>query len=172
MIERDEELVDYLLKNARVEPLQLVSGVYFLFEGEEVVYVGESNDVFLRVRTHFSDPRMKFDKWAYLKIPADERREVELEYIRMFQPHLNTRGIKFYGTQRRRNWRNKTRFIVHESGLYKSIEPTWEDHLRASETIARIMHPESESVHGKCTSSSDLINSESPLPETEGGEIA
>jgi hypothetical protein len=156
---RDELLVDYLLATARVEPLQIVSGVYFLFEDEEIVYIGQSCDVFVRVRTHFKDPRMIFDKWAFIKVEEDRLAEVEREYIRMFQPYLNTVGIKFYGSRKRRNNRVKERFIVHESGLYRSIEPTEEDHRHCTDLLDKILRP-NESVHIECTHDSISNHSE------------
>lgn len=89
VFDRRENLRQFLLDNARVESLQIVSGVYFLFDRGNIVYVGQSRDVFLRVRRHFVDPNKPFDSWAYLPIAPDELEMAERMYIDLFQPYLN-----------------------------------------------------------------------------------
>jgi hypothetical protein len=62
-------------------------GVYFLLQGEEVIYVGQSADIPSRVLSH---RRTKdFDRYATMPIPRDWLSEVEAEYILHYQPELN-----------------------------------------------------------------------------------
>jgi hypothetical protein len=62
-------------------------GVYFLLQGEEVIYVGQSTDIPSRVLSH---RRTKdFDRYATMPVPRDWLSEVEAEYILHYQPELN-----------------------------------------------------------------------------------
>lgn len=148
---QDDLLIQYLLQNARVEPLEIVSGVYFLFEDEEIVYIGQSTDVFVRMRRHYADPKKTFDKWAFIKVPVEDLLDVERMYIKMFQPYLNQTGISPYRKQRRRERHAQHKFIVHRSGVYPSIDPLPNAQRSASERLSDLL-----SVHTKCTPAKDL----------------
>lgn len=72
-------------------PRALGSGVYFLCDGPEVVYVGESGEVFARVPHHVTDK--SFDRWYWTPVPSSDRLAVEVGYIQALQPKYNRRGI-------------------------------------------------------------------------------
>lgn len=138
-----ETTLQYLLDHARVEPLQIVCGVYFLIERNKVVYVGQSTDVFVRVRRHYKDPKKLFDKWAYIVVDPDELIRVEREYIDLFQPYLNIAGLP--KTKRRRPREEKpARLIVHGAKLYNDIVVTDEDRRGAVERLAAALYPEAD----------------------------
>lgn len=63
------------------------SGVYFLFEGDEVVYVGQGANPMARINTHLIDK--KFD--SYYVVPCDEENlnQTEAEYITKYLPKYN-----------------------------------------------------------------------------------
>jgi len=124
--------------NARVGALQIVSGVYFLLDRGNVVYVGQSRDVFMRVRRHYADPAKPFDSWAYLECDIADLAERERVYIEMFQPYLNLTIVR---KQIRRRPHRQKEFIVHPTGLYDNIIITDKDRLRATEAIASILRP-------------------------------
>lgn len=62
-------------------------GVYFLFHGSECVYVGQSDNVFGRVRQHF--PSKMFDSFSWLQVAQRDLDRVEREYIEAISPRLN-----------------------------------------------------------------------------------
>jgi hypothetical protein len=64
-----------------------ISGVYFLFDGDEIVYVGQSVNVLNRVTSHFYDK--KFDKVALLRVPEKDLLAIESIYIKKFLPKYN-----------------------------------------------------------------------------------
>jgi len=73
-------------------------GVYLLMLGADVVYVGQSNNIWVRIYNHRNGRTrpeceaaiIKFDQIKFIKISgADERRETEQELIRQFNPPHN-----------------------------------------------------------------------------------
>lgn len=81
---REEEIV-----SARLD-LMGGSGIYFLISGERVVYVGQSVNVFARVRQHLSDK--EFDSYAYILADAGLLNVLESLYIHTLRPPLNGQG--------------------------------------------------------------------------------
>lgn len=63
-----------------------VSGVYFLFDGDEIVYVGQSKNVHARIATHMSEGLKVFTHWAFIQLPDGERLEAERYLIELFKP--------------------------------------------------------------------------------------
>ena len=82
------------IENLRKERLPLVgkySGVYFLFDNGELVYIGESWNCFLGV-AEFTRKNKKFTKWNFVKIKDKEEREkVKKELVKEHKPKYNTR---------------------------------------------------------------------------------
>lgn len=71
-----------------------ISGVYFLIADDEIVYVGESENIIVRISQHIQSDKGKiFDRWCWLQVPAEERRKVERAYITRFNPRLNRAGV-------------------------------------------------------------------------------
>jgi hypothetical protein len=71
---------------ARSHPV-VSTGVYFLLLGQTVQYIGQSNNVFDRLRSH--KPRIPFDRWFTLPVAAADLDAVEATYIRAFKPPFN-----------------------------------------------------------------------------------
>lgn len=68
------------------------SGVYLLFKGKTLKYVGESGCVMQRVAAHYSNPDWgDFDRALYRPVDANERRAMEKHYTcklcPQFDPH-------------------------------------------------------------------------------------
>ncbi len=61
-------------------------GVYFLLDGSDVVYVGQSKNVFSRIAEH-RDKR--FDRYAYVPCEEVSLDTLESFYIYMLRPKLN-----------------------------------------------------------------------------------
>ena len=62
----------------------IIAGVYFLFDGKEIVYVGQSADIFRRIYEHSSGrakgEKKKFDTWEYIEI-SDEAERFRAEHL-------------------------------------------------------------------------------------------
>ena len=67
------------------------SGLYFLYNSSELIYIGKSLCVVARVAQHLSDrSRPKpFNRALYVPISEDILSEAEAEAIRIFDPSLN-----------------------------------------------------------------------------------
>lgn len=70
-----------------VMALDRCCGVYFLFLDRRCVYVGQSTNVFARMREHFFTKR--FDAFAWMEVAQPKLSEVERHYIKAIQPPLN-----------------------------------------------------------------------------------
>ena len=70
--------------------LDRACGVYFLIERNEVVYVGQSVNVFSRMREHCKSKR--FDSYSYISCPREDLNVLESLYIHVFRPPLQGRG--------------------------------------------------------------------------------
>jgi len=79
------------LRRAAAALVGNVSGVYFLFEGDELVYIGEGWNCFLRVAEHTrKESTKKFTHWSYLEIPSrSERKIVERTLRAQYSPRYN-----------------------------------------------------------------------------------
>lgn len=69
-------------------PTRMPSGVYFLIDGREVVYVGQSQDILSRIGTHRKQGRL-FDRFAYIECAPEKMDDLEGHYIAAFAPRLN-----------------------------------------------------------------------------------
>jgi hypothetical protein len=69
-------------------PYRHGTGIYFLIKDKEVVYVGQSTDVFHRMARHRRDSR-DFDSFAYIECEKEKLDELEAAYITAFVPLLN-----------------------------------------------------------------------------------
>lgn len=80
--------VGELLLNAKPCGIKnVITGVYFLFYNDVLVYVGQSTNVEKRLMSHFSSK--VFDKYHYIKCDEDRLLEVEKHYIDKFKPFYN-----------------------------------------------------------------------------------
>lgn len=72
-----------------------MSGIYFLFDADEIVYVGQAWNIENRIRSHVSEGVKVFDSYAHLSIDGggsqSEMDSVEAYFIYKFQPKYNIR---------------------------------------------------------------------------------
>ena len=68
-----------------------ISGVYFLCDGDDVVYVGQSVQVVNRIATHLAEGRKKFDadRVFFMPCPPPDLNAVEGQFIRLLNPKYN-----------------------------------------------------------------------------------
>jgi excinuclease UvrABC nuclease subunit len=70
-----------------------VSGVYFLYYMSNLVYVGQSSNIFLRIYYHKS--RLKFDSFNYHIVNNEkDRKDLESELILKLRPEYN-KNLKY-----------------------------------------------------------------------------
>lgn len=73
-------------------------GVYFLWDGDVLQYIGRSVNVSERLRAHFivrvdwPAKAIPFDAASWVEVPEIHLAEVEWAYIRRERPHYNTLG--------------------------------------------------------------------------------
>lgn len=65
------------------------SGIYLLYNGRQIVYIGQSNAVFTRIGSHIRDPEKDFDGVRVIPCPPDCLDELEALLIRIFSPKCN-----------------------------------------------------------------------------------
>jgi len=79
-------LLDTISKTKVAAP-QTGCGVYFLYQGEDVVYVGQSVTIASRVGWHTEEKA--FDSYAWIAVPEELLDAVERHYIELLKPPLN-----------------------------------------------------------------------------------
>lgn len=67
-----------------------VTGVYFLYCDDTLLYVGGSSNCIFRIGQHVNEGRIPFNGYAVLACALRKIAEVEERYIRHFRPPYNT----------------------------------------------------------------------------------
>lgn len=92
----------YLINETNKIP-QLISGLYFVFQNELLIYIGKS----FNIRTRFKNHQLKLGTHVII-IPIchieNDLDQIEREVIKFFNPILNTR---FTTWRNNTNWRYK-----------------------------------------------------------------
>lgn len=88
------------------------SGVYLLFKGDELVYVGKSINLFSRISTHTQSKR--FDSFWFINCPKETMDESERKLIDLLQPPENKQGISFH--------RARTKYEQRRNELIKQYD--------------------------------------------------
>jgi len=70
-----------------------LSGVYFLCDGKEVVYVGQSTCVGGRIGTHCGEKFKKFDSAFLFPCRPDQLEELERKFIDLLMPRYNNDSL-------------------------------------------------------------------------------
>lgn len=69
-------------------------GVYFLYDGDELVYIGESDNVFRRIGQHIYQKSKKFNRFEIY--PTSDRKRLESFLIDQLHPKYNIAHGKNY----------------------------------------------------------------------------
>ncbi len=80
-------------RQAEVEDVRRLCGVYFLIDGDEVVYVGQSVNVAARILQHIADKTKQFSRACYVPVHPDDLDETERSLITLFAPRHNSLGL-------------------------------------------------------------------------------
>lgn len=75
--------------------LDRICGVYFLMHGNEIKYIGQTIDIFSRIRSHHKEKRGKFDGVMFLEVAdASNLDFIEKTLIGFYKPQLNGNSLK------------------------------------------------------------------------------
>lgn len=79
------------LRQSSLQTVGHTSGVYFLFQENELVYIGEGWNCFLRVAEHTrKDSDRVFTHWNFVPIESkEERKALERELRKQHRPKFN-----------------------------------------------------------------------------------
>lgn len=102
---------EQLLAIAQPFPRRL-DGVYFLIDGDEVVYVGITSDIHNRIIQHIQENKKVFNRYAFIEC-EDGHCEIEANYIAKLKPKYNKKLVMYDNSKR---WKN-TKKIKRDSGL-------------------------------------------------------
>ena len=76
-------------KLEKFENPRYITGIYFLFKNNEIIYIGKSNDIFARVLFHQRRGNKDFDFFKYIVIDEKFLNQAERFFIEKFYPALN-----------------------------------------------------------------------------------
>ena len=65
------------------------SGIYFLFNEDSLIYIGQAKNVHTRVEQHYAERSKEFTLFSWLLVPENDLNEVEASYIAAYAPPLN-----------------------------------------------------------------------------------
>jgi predicted DNA-binding transcriptional regulator AlpA len=95
-LERARSVLAWDIDSASIEavraaafPVKQVTGIYFLFDDDELVYIGQSSNIMQRVGAHLYEAVKGFNKVAYIAIERARLDEIEAAMIRKFRPPYN-----------------------------------------------------------------------------------
>lgn len=94
-------------------------GVYFLFDKGELVYIGESDNLFRRIGQHIYEKRKVFD--AFEIYPCADRKRLEGFLIRLLHPKYNiSEGMS--------DWTSRIKDDIFPSQTIKEAISIYENH--------------------------------------------
>ena len=97
-------------------------GVYFLFDKGELVYIGESDNLFRRIGQHIYEKRKVFD--AFEIYPCADRKRLEGFLIRLLHPKYNI-------SEGKSEWTSRMKDDIFPSQTIKEAISIYENHYDA-----------------------------------------
>lgn len=117
---------NYILKN-KIQKLKKITGIYFLLEKDEVVYVGQTVNGLSRVYSH-SDK--KWDSYCFVPVDKDDLNRIETENIVFYKPKYNKsmnseflsfdmirNRLKTLGVEKPKFYKNNIKKIISEKNI-------------------------------------------------------
>ncbi|MDH5541916.1 MAG: hypothetical protein OEY64_03015 [Nitrospinota bacterium] len=80
--------VETILKN-KILNSPVISGVYFLLDKDEIVYIGMSINILYRISGHSREQTKLFDSFSYIPVSPEYLGAAETYLIKRFQPKYN-----------------------------------------------------------------------------------
>jgi len=72
-----------------------MSGIYFLVDAGQIVYVGQSTDIIMRISSHLREGVKTFTSFSVIEASAEELDDLEARYIAKFEPVYNVKRPMF-----------------------------------------------------------------------------
>ena len=69
--------------------IKIVSGIYFLYDNEGLVYIGQSKNIHSRVTEHLRAKKFDFSYYTFVEKPVKKLKTCETRYIRNLDPPCN-----------------------------------------------------------------------------------
>ena len=85
---------DTIIENAKDIEELLFSGVYYLIDNNEIVYIGQSTNVAARITTHVQNGTMAFDRYYVCPVAPGKLRECESIAIKELEPKYNKKELE------------------------------------------------------------------------------
>lgn len=83
--------------------LPRTAGVYFLFDRDSLVYVGQAVNITARIADHLRESVKNFDSFAFVECHTEELDDIENHFIRALLPPMNSNGVAHAERRRRAN---------------------------------------------------------------------
>lgn len=95
----NDQVVNVLNDVPRLANVFLSSGIYFLLDVDEVVYVGKAKIIAKRVGTHIEERKKVFDSVRAIAVPFYDLDREEARWIRLFEPKYNIAGNDWFAPE-------------------------------------------------------------------------
>ena len=79
-----------------IKNMEFGSGVYFLYNKGELVYIGKATNITRRIVDHVEEGTKEFDTVRYTKIPVDSITSVETELIKIISLLQKSRSLQLF----------------------------------------------------------------------------
>ena len=79
-------MIEIIAKDNDIIPYMKIRGIYWLLKYNEIVYVGQSENIYKRVYQHNDK---EFDSWSYKEVLEENLNELESNLIIKIRPKLN-----------------------------------------------------------------------------------
>lgn len=84
--------------------------MYFLWAGDEIVYVGRSENLFQRIGTHVDNPEIEFDSFTWEEhLSYESMVKSEARCIKELKPRHNKEGNPDYKPDKKQFWHTNRR---------------------------------------------------------------
>lgn len=142
LIRQKQEMTDIWLEQSEPAELSKISGIYILFFEGQIVYIGHSGNVKVRVATHIEEGTKRFDRVTIVPMSRELRFKQEREWISLFRPLYNRESaVPTSGLFHSRDIATAYglgHFITAERRLIKNKVELVFGHLAREEDIRRI----------------------------------
>lgn len=100
----------------------IICGIYMLFFEGQIVYIGQSINIFSRVSRHTQEGKKRFDKFSFFKCERQFLDGIESELIHRYSPKYNSTIIPGGGYFSLKQWGDKIGLSQHT--IRQTIEET------------------------------------------------
>ena len=66
-------------------------GIYFLYNGDELIYIGQSRSILSRIGQHVKGGK-SFDSYTFVECDEEDLDSMEAGYIKHYHPSMNVAG--------------------------------------------------------------------------------